>query len=484
MWCPESAGGCLKVCLLARMHARTMADGASDTEHTEVAMSSTTSALQHQPFFEALAACDESSPAWRGMSAGLVTLRLFDAWMLEGRSVIAHDGWGVRSVREEIQLVGHGSAIRALLTSAVDAMEQAPAFSATTIAPRLMAYARALQFDGQWALAADVYRTVLIYAQPVDDADVVIAANMNLGACLRVLADFPEAQIAYTTAAEIATLRDDVMNVLRAAGGRSESGGRPWQPAAGRADSRRDDHARGGEGAAQHSGGGAARSVGRGAPARRWGARRESGVRGIGEVRRPGGARPCVVRSGGDVLRHGPAQRGARRAPGVGGDGAGAVRALGGDDQLAGNCGDGRAWSRCSSSIVASWRMPRCRRRWRRTISYYVGQGYRMFQRLDAARSALRRAIDMATQCGLNQVLIQAEESLSQIGERNVTRAGRVGDGVAARGGGGDGGAADAESGGGSGLMAMRPRVAARGLIALRRWIVYLQVPLPTLTWQ
>ena len=382
-------------------------------------MSSTTGALQHQPFFEALAACDESSPAWRGMSAGFVTLRLFDAWMMEGRSVIAHDGWGVRSVREAIHLVGHGSAIRALLTSAVDAMEQAPAFSATTVAPRLMAYARALQFDGQWALAADVYRTVLVYAQPVDDADVLIAANMNLGACLRVLADFPEAHIAYTTAAEIATLRDDVMNVLRArvaeANLAADRGNLP------RAELILDE------------------TITRAA---------QEGLRGIQAVALHD--RSVVARRRGDGER---AVSLAYEALEKSDDQSARDRVL---SDLAATFFDMglRSAARDAHLVLAATAQEQYVR-WAATINlleiaamderepvfeqyrrelvdaalpaslaahyhYYVGQGYRMFQRLDAARSALRRAIEIATQCGLNQVLIQAEESLSQIGERDV----------------------------------------------------------------
>ncbi|HEX6533211.1 MAG TPA: hypothetical protein VF041_01370, partial [Gemmatimonadaceae bacterium] len=144
-------------------------------------MGSSDTVLPHFPFFEALAGMSESDAEWRSTSAGLVTLRLFDAWASEGPRVVASDSWSVRAVRETIAAVDPRSSHRALLTSIVDSMELARTVRVAVVAPRLMAYARALQFDAKWALAADVYRTVLSHVQPVMESDVVVAANMQLG---------------------------------------------------------------------------------------------------------------------------------------------------------------------------------------------------------------------------------------------------------------------------------------------------------------
>lgn len=171
--------------------------------------------LQHLPFFEALALLSEEGPEWRATSAGLVTLRLFDAWVEEGPSAVAADSWGLRAVRDAIGAVDRRITHRALLTSIVDAMTAAPIVRMATVAPRLMAYARALQMDARWTLAANVYRTVIAHAHPVEDADVVISANMQLGACFRMMAEWHEAAAAYVTAGEIAAMTGDIMNVLR-----------------------------------------------------------------------------------------------------------------------------------------------------------------------------------------------------------------------------------------------------------------------------
>jgi tetratricopeptide (TPR) repeat protein len=171
--------------------------------------------LSHIPFFEALARSDETSEEWREVSAGLLTLRLFDAWMLEGATVVAADSWSLASVREAIEGIRARYSIRSLLSSVVEAMVAARTPSLNAAAPRLVAYGRALQLDSRWMLAADVFRTVLAHAHPSDEPDTVIAANMQLGRSLRIEADWHGALEAYRTAGEVAESSGDLMNMLR-----------------------------------------------------------------------------------------------------------------------------------------------------------------------------------------------------------------------------------------------------------------------------
>jgi tetratricopeptide (TPR) repeat protein len=172
--------------------------------------------LQHLPFFEALARAKEESAEWRLTSAGLVTLRLFDAWLIEGPSVVAADAWGLRAVREAIEAIEAGSTSKAILASIVDAMESAGMVRVTLVAPRLLAYGRALQFDGRFAMAADVHATVLAHTHPVEEADLVVAASMQMGGCLRAMADWDEALSAFSRAACVAAMSGDIVTVLRA----------------------------------------------------------------------------------------------------------------------------------------------------------------------------------------------------------------------------------------------------------------------------
>lgn len=179
-------------------------------------MSSNAIPLSHMPYFEQLAELATDSAEWRGTSAALVVLRLFDSWMTEGASVVANDAPGLKAVREQISGMDVRDTTRGLLSSIVETMAYAEKPRMVTVAPRLSAYGRTLQQEAKWALAADVYRTVLAYATPIESADTVIAANMQLGRCLRVMADWEEALACFASASQIATMNDDVMNILRA----------------------------------------------------------------------------------------------------------------------------------------------------------------------------------------------------------------------------------------------------------------------------
>lgn len=173
--------------------------------------------LPHFVFFEALAEVEsEDTPEWRTISAGLLTLRFFDAWVLDGPYTVRSDSWGLRLLRKRIEEISAGDPIRALLGSILDAMSTKGQARPAVVAPRLMAYARALQFEARWSLAADVYGSVIRYADRMSDPDLVISAHMQLGACLRVLAKWDEAVLAYAFAGMVADGVGDVMNVLRA----------------------------------------------------------------------------------------------------------------------------------------------------------------------------------------------------------------------------------------------------------------------------
>jgi tetratricopeptide (TPR) repeat protein len=84
------------------------------------------------------------------------------------------------------------------------------------VAPRLMAYARSLDFDARWKLAIDVYRTVIGHSEPLEDTDTVIAAHLRLGFCLRQVGEISESAVAYQVASQLAERVGDMMGVLRA----------------------------------------------------------------------------------------------------------------------------------------------------------------------------------------------------------------------------------------------------------------------------
>jgi hypothetical protein len=179
-------------------------------------MSSIARPLSHMPYFEQLAELANDSTEWRSVSAALVMLRLFDSWMTTGAEVVFDDAPGLNAVRDQIAAMDIRDTTRGLLSSIVESMVVAEQPRIVTVAPRLMAFGRALQHAAKWPLAADIYRTVLSYATPVDDSDTVIQANMQLGRCLRVLAEWDESLTCFAAASQIATMTDDMMSILRA----------------------------------------------------------------------------------------------------------------------------------------------------------------------------------------------------------------------------------------------------------------------------
>jgi hypothetical protein len=172
--------------------------------------------LSHMPYFERLAELANDSTEWRSVSAALVMLRLFDSWMTAGAEVVVDDAPGLNAVREQIAAMDIHDTTRGLLSSIVESMVVAEQPRIVTVAPRLMAFGRAMQHAAKWPLAADIYRTVLSYATPVANADTVIQANMQLGRCLRVLAEWDESLTCFAAASQVATMTDDMMSILRA----------------------------------------------------------------------------------------------------------------------------------------------------------------------------------------------------------------------------------------------------------------------------
>ena len=172
--------------------------------------------LRHLAFFEELAALDEADAEWRAVTAGLVVLRLVDAWMREGPHVVTADAWGLRAVRAAIEEMDRGAPARALLDSVVDAMEDSAVPDMSAVAPRMLAYGRALEYDARYALAADVYRAVIAHTHPVEESDIATTAHLQLGACLRTSGNLAAAGAAYRLAGEIADASADIVGVLRA----------------------------------------------------------------------------------------------------------------------------------------------------------------------------------------------------------------------------------------------------------------------------
>lgn len=170
---------------------------------------------KHLPFFEEVASTPVESPANVAATAGLVTLRLVDTWIEEFLAPGVRDEWALRSVRTAIEAMEETNPSRAILGRIVDIVENRNGRFRTAVTP-LMAYAKALEYDARWALAADVYDTVVAHLHPADDADASIAAHLRLGQCFRMLNDIEASAKAYETAFALSTTAGDMVGILRA----------------------------------------------------------------------------------------------------------------------------------------------------------------------------------------------------------------------------------------------------------------------------
>lgn len=170
--------------------------------------------LRHLAFFQFIGSRAEDDPQWRSATAGLLVLRLVDAWTDEGRDAIT-EGWAIPNVRAAIDAVDAGTPIRSLLSRAVDALEQ-PSASYRSIVTPLIAYGQALEYEAHWDLASDVYHTVLGHIDPVAEADICIGAHIRLAASYHNLGQHTDARTTLRLAENIATTAQDMIGVLRA----------------------------------------------------------------------------------------------------------------------------------------------------------------------------------------------------------------------------------------------------------------------------
>jgi tetratricopeptide (TPR) repeat protein len=193
-------------------------------------MIDTNGTLRHRAFFDVLATTDEASDAWRSARAGLVTLRLLDAWIeaSEGQGSLAtirarekafkYEVDAVQSVIAELPTKG---AERRLLSSIVARLVAAHDGEPARLVPPLFAYARALHIRSAWALAADVYAVVWDSfagdcAIGSIDGDVATAVALYLGICYRQIGDTERAVQAFRASGHLARSRGDERGMLRA----------------------------------------------------------------------------------------------------------------------------------------------------------------------------------------------------------------------------------------------------------------------------
>ena len=171
--------------------------------------------LKHLAFFEVLAGCGEESAVGRASTAGLLSLRLIDHWILAGAQMVQPESVSVRSVRNAIMAMPAHEPLREALFGIVNTMQTLREVDMQRVLPRLAAYASLLERRSEYKLAADVYETVIRLGEEEFDGDVVVDAYLRFAYCSRVMGALEDAERAYLDAGRIAKRTKEVSRALR-----------------------------------------------------------------------------------------------------------------------------------------------------------------------------------------------------------------------------------------------------------------------------
>ncbi len=154
-------------------------------------------ALRHCAYFQALKDIgDDAEPDFQAVAAGLYALRLFDTWILEGCGSSAPDARQLEGTRRAITLAPPSATMR-VLSTVVETIATARGLEGSMVLPALLAYARALHFEARWALAQDVYDTIISVSACVSDDELLLSAMHMRGYTLRMQGRLDEAALAY-----------------------------------------------------------------------------------------------------------------------------------------------------------------------------------------------------------------------------------------------------------------------------------------------
>jgi len=175
--------------------------------------------ISHQAYFEFLAGSDQNAPAWNPVLAGLAVLRLIDS-RIDDKSPVAMDWASLESTRSSVAGISAGDPVRAILLQLIGAVA-GDEISRETVCRGLLAYGRALNFEGRWALACDVFAGADKIARAPEHARISIEANIALGAASRRMSDWDTSAHAYARAAHLADTVGDNAGALHVEVGRA-----------------------------------------------------------------------------------------------------------------------------------------------------------------------------------------------------------------------------------------------------------------------
>jgi len=157
--------------------------------------------LRHYAYFQVLASLEEKTPAWNAALAGLSVLSLVEDARRD-YSIIDRDWTGVKAVADGVEAIKEGSPLRRPLLKVVDELKGAANWN--VVNQILFSYGRALDYDGHWNLAVDVFSTVADIALEDRVPELAIEATTALGGAARRSGDWDRSAEGYAEAAHLA----------------------------------------------------------------------------------------------------------------------------------------------------------------------------------------------------------------------------------------------------------------------------------------
>src|SRR5665213_2004287 len=163
--------------------------------------------IRHQQYFEVLSTLDENSSFWLPTLAGLAVLERVDA--IRDDPTIARGDWtGAAAVAETVGRISDCNPVRRPLMRVIQNL-RSDEIVWSQVGDSLFGYGRALDMDGNWKLAVDVFSTVADIARENDDPKVAIEATTALGGAARRSGDWDRSAEGYADAAHLASALGD-----------------------------------------------------------------------------------------------------------------------------------------------------------------------------------------------------------------------------------------------------------------------------------
>ena len=174
-----------------------------------------TGGLSHGAFFRRVAEITEdTSPTWRELTAGLLTLRLIDHWTtrhVTGRTPAVREYVLVRRAIDDVD----DDRVHEVLLKMTDAMRELASEDVGSIPKLLFAYGLLLEEAAEWPLAIDVYETLLEQAHRPDEHDGIPLVYLRLGLCHRRMGRLCQASAIYQRGLRVARMLSDTTGALR-----------------------------------------------------------------------------------------------------------------------------------------------------------------------------------------------------------------------------------------------------------------------------